>query len=863
MSWLKAGAHVTAGARDGYGPVAAKSAMVTSLFADAFIDTHPNTYRIFRPFHLYDYSLDGPEIVLKGASGGASDAQIKADAIYYANRAATLADEALHRVDAIQLINEVGGNDADELRRVVLYEQHAAPVLLARGYRLVALNLAPNSPDWGLPLWKEILAPHIRQLWQAGHIYGRHVYFDIPPYDDNWQRLRWELDYLRTLGATGSVAVTELGFVTFPVVDEFMAGVGEWLDSMKEYPELLGTSLFTFGNWWQASVTPAAEALAATMQAPESLPVPRQTGEEAQVNYVVAANLLPQDATLAEKFIVSFDAHPQKQTVLQSADDAAKLVAPGKEGSKVIVYEPDRFGGVAAIDAWLKARGVVEVEYRHFNGGNPDPNPPTGANLLANPSFEGGWTDNTLYSTTQDPAGWAVAWNTGSGFPNPHSEYTYLLGEAVHKTKDMLPAHERGVFIWDGETCFKVFAGHRAFWARLKQSINIPAGTYRLSTPIWVDAYHGGSEGKNYNVDAKQAEIRVVANGEEVRPWTFLRAGGKREVITEWQHLGGVCDLAVHLRMNWPINNNFFIDGWALTAVSGSGGQPPPPPPPPPNPPTPVPQNVRVGLHMRADPGDIPAADIAEAKTLKAGSIKVLDAHSGPSIAKLRIELPNAHFVVRAFLDFGGRFVTPDEFFSWTKDNIQRAIAAIGHDNYVIELHNEPNLTPEGLYTSWDGPGGFNSWIKIVLEQYRSLLPGAKFIYPGLSPGWGVSGLRFAHDAWLTQSIATMRLFDGVGVHSYWSNPFPMAQALAHVKLYEQVSRPIYITEASRNDDTATIAQRAGEYNTFVKECGKIAGVQSVNYFVSSASNPVFWPECWITEHGGSKGIATAMVGNS
>lgn len=355
---------MTAGARDGYGPVAAKSAMVTSLFADAFADAHPNTYRIFRPFHLYEYSLDGPESVLKGAT----DEQIKADATYYANRAATLADEALHRVDAIQLINEVGGNDADELRRVVLYEQHAAPVLLARGYRLVALNLAPNSPDWGLPLWKEILAPHIRQLWQAGHIYGRHVYFDIPPYDDNRQRLRWELDYLRALGATGSVAVTELGYVTFPGVDEFMAGVGEWLDSMIAYPELLGTSLFTFGNWWKASITPAAGALAATMQAPDELAVPRQTAQS--VNYVVTANLLPQDTTLAEKFVVSFDTYPSKQTILQSADDAAGLVAPGKEGSKVIVYEPARFGGVAVIDAWLKARGVAVVEYRQFNGGS-------------------------------------------------------------------------------------------------------------------------------------------------------------------------------------------------------------------------------------------------------------------------------------------------------------------------------------------------------------------------------------------------------------------------------------------------------------------------------------------------------------
>jgi hypothetical protein len=84
-------------------------------------------------------------------------------------------------------------------------------------------------------------------------------------------------------------------------------------------------------------------------------------GEKA-VDYVVVVNLLPQDATKAEKLRVLDLVHESKQTILQSADDAKRLVQPGKPGSEVVVWAPNRWitGNIAA---YLAPCSVVLKEF--------------------------------------------------------------------------------------------------------------------------------------------------------------------------------------------------------------------------------------------------------------------------------------------------------------------------------------------------------------------------------------------------------------------------------------------------------------------------------------------------------------------
>jgi hypothetical protein len=88
------------------------------------------------------------------------------------------------------------------------------------------------------------------------------------------------------------------------------------------------------------------------------------------VPYIVVVDLLPQDAKLWEKRWVVEKVHTSKETILQSADDAARLVAPGKAGSRVKVWDAHRWTG-GDIVQYLKDKGVSIVEVLDLPEDNP------------------------------------------------------------------------------------------------------------------------------------------------------------------------------------------------------------------------------------------------------------------------------------------------------------------------------------------------------------------------------------------------------------------------------------------------------------------------------------------------------------
>jgi hypothetical protein len=211
----------------------------------------------------------------------------------------------------------------------------------------------------------------------------------------------------------------------------------------------------------------------------------------------------------------------------------------------------------------------------------PPVDPPNGeplpmTNLLKNPSFENGWTDATAFPG-HIPAEWdEVVYLFGDEFPNPYGQ-PYKNGEAVKKHKGNLPPAEQSVFVWDGDWTYKIFGGGtKSFWFEMTQDFPAAAGTYRLTTPVWVDHYHWKGY-KDYNVDPNQAQIAVWVNGDDARPWTSLKSGQKHDVVTEFSHPGGALVVTVGLRSNWDINGNFWLDGLSLVAVT----EPPDPPTPP------------------------------------------------------------------------------------------------------------------------------------------------------------------------------------------------------------------------------------------------------------------------------------------
>lgn len=279
--------------------------------------------------------------------------------------------------------------------------------------------------------------------------------------------------------------------------------------------------------------------------------------------------------------------------------------------------------------------------------------------------------------------------------------------------------------------------------------------------------------------------------------------------------------------------------------------------------------SARIGLHASADPGDLHGseAEYAEFRALQGRVVKVLSAHSASSINRLAAENPGAQWIVRAFLHWGGRNITPAQFYNDTIGDTQRAVttllsAGVTAANIWIELHNEPNLVEEGWTLSWADGAGFAAWLMDVYGRYRAVLPNVKYLYPGLSPGGNVPGVRQDAAVFLNAGMNAARAMDGVGVHAYWSNPFPMAQALAHVDATMTAvgSRPFWITEASRNDrpSVAPPTQYAQEYALFLEHMRARPSVRGVTYFVASASNSYFHPECWVV-NGQSKGIAAQV----
>ncbi len=274
-----------------------------------------------------------------------------------------------------------------------------------------------------------------------------------------------------------------------------------------------------------------------------------------------------------------------------------------------------------------------------------------------------------------------------------------------------------------------------------------------------------------------------------------------------------------------------------------------------PGPEPPLMGQARIGLHASADP-HMTEAEFREFADLRPGLIKILSFHAAGDVARLAKAHPDASWIVRAFLSFGSRRITPRQFFTDTFPDVQRALDQLKGKDLVLELHNEPNLTAEGMGTAWADGRAFNDWYLELLKLYRQALPAVRFIFPGLSPGNTVSGIKQDHITFIEACREAVEASDGLGVHLYWSRVYPLQRSLD--VLDDLMSRfrnqPFWVTEASNNKAGTTDAQKAREYLLFWRELQKRPFVQGVTYFVAAASDPQFQEETWV-----GKGIARRL----
>lgn len=278
------------------------------------------------------------------------------------------------------------------------------------------------------------------------------------------------------------------------------------------------------------------------------------------------------------------------------------------------------------------------------------------------------------------------------------------------------------------------------------------------------------------------------------------------------------------------------------------------PPPPPP-----TPSNVLFGLHATADPTMAPG-ELAVFDTAQPELIKVLSNIDPNHLALLAVQHPKAVFIVRAFLDFGNRHITPTQFVNDTLPDVQRSLNVLRNHKTYVELHNEPNLVQEGLQVTWSDGTAFNIWFLAVLDLYRAALPKVPMLYPGLSPGPSIPGVRQDHLQFIQQSRQAVLSADGLGVHVYWALDYPMAQSIAVMRqVIEQFpTKPFFVTEAS-NNKLGDPVLKGFEYMIFWVALKNYPMARGVTYFVASASNPLFSQEVWV-KNGQSTGIAEVVA---
>lgn len=283
-----------------------------------------------------------------------------------------------------------------------------------------------------------------------------------------------------------------------------------------------------------------------------------------------------------------------------------------------------------------------------------------------------------------------------------------------------------------------------------------------------------------------------------------------------------------------------------------------------------------VGLHASADPGgaepggepgDLGEVEYSEFEKLRGGVVKVMSAHSEQAIATLAARLPaTKKWIIRAFLDFGGRVITPQQFVNDTWNDSIRAIntladRGVAYEDMVLEVHNEPNLVPEGFGASWDSGATFAVWFTAVVQELKNRgLPAAVGImFPGLSPGGDVAGLRRNASVFLTEAAPAMSSATDVGVHCYWTDADPMSNALAWLDAHRTFNLPLWITEASLKQP-ASASRVAQDYYSFLQAASLRSLFRGVTFYVASGTNPAYKDERWITyPEWKSRGIAAAL----
>lgn len=231
------------------------------------------------------------------------------------------------------------------------------------------------------------------------------------------------------------------------------------------------------------------------------------------------------------------------------------------------------------------------------------------------------------------------------------------------------------------------------------------------------------------------------------------------------------------------------------------------------------------GLHGPLDPYPLQDADYAVIRETRVEAVKLLSAGDdapaagAASVRRLREINPNLFVMARILARPADRRMAPSDFVMATRGSIHEFYAA---GVRYFEVHNEPNLSAEGLGVSWANGAEFSAWFLQVMNMLRADtgLAEARWGFPGCSPGAAIPGQRQAMWApsggFMDQCAAAIATADWLGLHCYWQDGAGMHSEIDGMAWRRARARfpgkLLFITEFSNNSPNVPPAEKGRQY---------------------------------------------------
>lgn len=275
------------------------------------------------------------------------------------------------------------------------------------------------------------------------------------------------------------------------------------------------------------------------------------------------------------------------------------------------------------------------------------------------------------------------------------------------------------------------------------------------------------------------------------------------------------------------------------------------------------------GLHGPADPGEwawdqYNLLDIVRECSFE--SVKVLCPGTSPTQVQVMRDKGAKFIYARLFAKMDeSRGDSMEQRAMWFFNEIINSLRPLYNAGLrYVEVHNEPNLTQEGLGINWNNGVEFAVWFSYVVALLKLDMPQIKCGFPGLSPGGTIIGVRQDSSIFFTQAQQAVSQADWLGFHSYYGGDGSQwPTMITQINSFADANRGkvILVSEWSNNSESASKDIKGQQYKQFYA-AGKAQlrpNVGALNVFVLWSSG-AFQAECLVEKDGTRSAIVAALA---